>query len=191
MSKYITLILGVLFLAFAISRCEVGHAATYTWPMGDKIEDKEYFIHLITMLETTGYNDTIILSYDIYNQGGDGYLADEINLAIVSSKAYVIARLHAPIASAAAHIACYADELQGLSKDNYLMFHTVQSITPGGEVNTDPNHPVARRHRAEQNISYQECVAKRILTKEQVDNITNTLYYEVYVDSFKLFGISE
>lgn len=183
MSKYITLALGALFLAFAISRCEVGHTATYTWSMGDKIEDREYYDQLMTMLDTLGYDDTVVLYYNTYNQGGDGYLVDEINLAITSSKAHVIARLHAPIASAAAHIACYADEIQGLSSDNYLMFHTVES-SYNDVVITNPNHPIARRHRAEQNVSLQECVTKRILTKEQVDKITYLLYYEVYVDGF-------
>lgn len=140
----------------------------YNFYMSDEIGDVSNYEDMIKGLKALPEGTTVTLH--LANFGGYVHTGVQIINAMKASKAHTIAEVEGPSYSMGALIACAANELQ-LHPYAFLMFHDYSGGFRGK--GSESREMIKAFDTLSRNLMTQECQAKGILTKEQVDAVSS------------------
>lgn len=143
--------------------------------LGPEIGDMQAYTDLLDTLRKAVVGDEIILHMASF--GGQVHSGVQIINAMKESKAKVIASIDGDNYSMGSLIVCAADEIK-VNSYGYLMFHTYStSITGKGSM---IENYIKNANIEMKDLLVNECVAKHLLTLDQVTDILNGIDIYVY-----------
>ena len=147
--------------------------------LSSSIDEMVYYVDLIKGLKALNKQDKVIIH--MANYGGLVHSGVQIINAMKASNALITVEVEGPSYSMGAVITCAGDEIK-LHPYTYLMFHHYSGTFSGK--GADSRHQIEALDELVRNILVKECIAKGILTLDQVDDIMNGV--DVYIHPHKL-----